>query len=74
MPIPMEQHATSVRIEDSVTIARPVAEVFDFYMDVRNLPRFLGDVVSVEPTGSRSSRWTIQGPFGVKVLLDLCRH
>jgi uncharacterized membrane protein len=66
MPIAKEQRA-STRIEGSVIIARPVAEVFSFYKDVRNLPRFLGDVVSVKPTGPRSSRWTIQGPFGVKI-------
>jgi uncharacterized membrane protein len=65
MSVSTEQHA-SVRIEDSVIIGRPVAEVFAFYKDVRNLPRFLGDVISVEPTGPRSSRWTIQGPFGVR--------
>ncbi len=54
------------RIEDRIEIERPVAEVFGFYRDFRNLPRFLGDVMAVEPTGPRSSRWTIRGPLGVQ--------
>jgi uncharacterized protein YndB with AHSA1/START domain len=36
-------------IDATVTIRRPVEEVFAFYRDFRNLPRFLGDVVAVEP-------------------------
>jgi uncharacterized membrane protein len=53
-------------IEASVHIKRPVGDVFSFYRDFRNLPRFLGDVVAVEPTGPATSRWTIQGPLGVR--------
>jgi uncharacterized membrane protein len=55
------------RIEASVTIGRPVGEVFDFYRDFRNLPSFLGDVMAVEQTGPATSRWTIQGPLGIRV-------
>lgn len=54
-------------IEASVVIHRPVAEVFEFYRDFRNLPRFLGDVTAIEPIGPATSRWTIQGPFGLRV-------
>ena len=53
-------------IEASVQIHRDVGEVFHFYRDFRNLPRFLGDVMLVEPTGPTTSRWTIQGAFGVQ--------
>src|SRR5215813_5650176 len=51
----------------SVTIQRPVENVFAFYRDFRNLPSFLGDVMAVEPTGPATSRWTIEGPFGIRV-------
>src|SRR5262249_19641739 len=37
-----------------------------FYRDFRNLPRFLGDVLAVEPTGPTTSRWTVQGPLGLR--------
>jgi uncharacterized membrane protein len=53
-------------IEASVIIQRPVEEVFAFYRDFRNLPRFLGDVMAVEQIDPVTSRWTIQGPFGIR--------
>ena len=55
------------QIEASVTIQRPVSEVFAFYRDFKNLPSFLGDVMEIEPTGPASSRWTIESPFGIRV-------
>jgi uncharacterized membrane protein len=58
---------SSSRIEDSILIERPLAEVFAFYRDARNLSRFLGDVVDVEPLDARTSRWTIEGPLGIRV-------
>ena len=66
----MQTHLTSSsknQIEATVTIQRPVSEVFAFYRDFRNLPSFLGDVMEVEPTGPATSRWTIEGPFGIRV-------
>lgn len=54
------------QIEATVTIQRPVSEVFAFYRDFKNLPSFLGDVMEIEPTGPATSRWTIEGPFGIR--------
>lgn len=53
-------------IEASVTIQRPVGEVFRFYRDFKNLTSFLGDVMAIEQTGPATSRWTIQGPLGIR--------
>lgn len=53
-------------IEASVVIRRPREEVFRFYRDFRNLPRFLGDVMAVEQVGPATFRWRIQGPLGVR--------
>jgi uncharacterized membrane protein len=53
-------------IEASVTIRRPVEKVFGFYRDFGNLPSFLGDVMAIEQIGPRTSRWTIQGPLGIR--------
>ena len=53
--------------EASVTIKRPVEDVFKFYRDFKNLPSFLGDVMTVEQIDPSTSRWTIQGPLGIRV-------
>jgi uncharacterized membrane protein len=54
-------------VDARITIRRPVGEVFRFYRNFANLPRFLGDVMSIEPISSTRSRWTIQGPLGVRL-------
>ena len=53
-------------IEAGVSIHCAVAKVFRFNRDFQNLPRFLGDVIAVEQTGPAASRWTIQGPLGIR--------
>jgi len=63
----MSASPDSNAIEAIVSICRPVDEVFNFYRDFRNLPSFLGDVVAVEPRGPAVFRWTMQGPFGIRV-------
>jgi uncharacterized membrane protein len=59
--------ASPQAITATVTIARPVEEVFGFYRDFTNLPRFLGDVMHVEQQNAATSRWTIQGPLGLRL-------
>jgi uncharacterized membrane protein len=53
-------------ITSSVVIRRPVEQVFNFYRDFENLPSFLGDVMKIEQIDAATSRWTIQGPFGIQ--------
>jgi len=53
-------------IEATVTIQRPVEKVFEFYRDFKNLPSFLGDVMAIEQIDPATSRWTIQGPLGIR--------
>ncbi|WP_049565203.1 SRPBCC family protein [Streptomyces sp. SBT349] len=54
-------------VEAVVTIRRPPSDVFAFYRDFSNLPRFLGDVMAVELKDPVTSRWTVQGPMGLRV-------
>ena len=53
-------------IEARVTIQRAIGEVFRFYRDFKNLPSFLGDVMTIEQIAPATSRWTIQGPLGIR--------
>lgn len=52
--------------EGRITIQRPVEKVFEFYRNFKNLPTFLGDVMAIDETGPATSRWTIQGPLGIR--------
>lgn len=53
-------------IEASVGIDCPAEDVFKYYRNFENLPSFLGDVMAVEQIGPATSRWTIQGPLGIR--------
>jgi len=61
-PLPRDENT----IEASITVRRAVEDVFEFYRDFRDLPSFLGDVMVIEQLGPATSRWTIQGPLGIR--------
>jgi uncharacterized membrane protein len=48
----------------TVTIAKPRSEVFAFWRDFANLPKFMANVKSVEAAGPDVTVWTIAGPAG----------
>jgi uncharacterized membrane protein len=52
---------------ESVTIARPAAELFAFWREVANLPRFMENLASVQQIDDRRSRWTVKAPAGKTV-------
>jgi uncharacterized membrane protein len=53
----------------TVTINRPRAELYAFWRDFGNLPRFMTHVKAVETEGDLT-RWTIAGPMGREVRLE----
>jgi uncharacterized membrane protein len=48
----------------TVTINRPRHELFAFWRDFRNLPRFMENIESVEVRDDRRSHWRIASPGG----------
>lgn len=60
----------SVRIEESVTIDRPVEEVYRDWHDIESLPRILTNIVSVRDGGNGRSHWVATGPMGKMVDWD----
>ncbi len=54
----------------STTIRQPVAEVYAFWRDFQNLPRFMAHLESVETTGDRRSHWVARAPAGRTVEWD----
>ena len=58
--------ATSIR---AVMINRPREELYAFWRDFRNLPRFMENVKSVELLESGRSSWLVAGPAGSEIEL-----
>ncbi|WP_219420259.1 SRPBCC family protein [Pseudonocardia nigra] len=51
----------------SVTVNRPPGEVYAFWRDLQNLPRFMAHVEDVTTVGQGRSRWTATAPGGRQV-------
>ncbi len=58
------------RVEGNVEIAAPVEEVYGYWEDLENLPRFMSNVDEVRSTGPDTTHWKIRGPLGAKVEFD----
>lgn len=58
-------HNSGMRIEKVVTIGLPPNEVYEFWRDLENLPRFMRHLESVQITGARTSHWKAVGPGGI---------
>lgn len=59
-----------VHVRESLTIARPVDEVYRFWRNLSNLPRFMRHLEQVEELDRTRSRWTVRGPAGMSVSWD----
>ena len=55
-----------VSVEHAATINKPIGEVYAFWRDFQNFPRFMRHLVSVEVTGERQSLWRATGPAGTR--------
>jgi uncharacterized membrane protein len=60
----------AVKIEQSITINRPAEEVYRFWRNFENLPKFMKHVESVVVKNDRHSHWVAKAPLGMKVEWD----
>lgn len=63
-----EESLAEIRITEVMTIERPRGEVYDFWRDVENLPKFMRHLESVRRMDERRSVWTARAPKGMKTL------
>jgi uncharacterized membrane protein len=56
--------AGGVMIDESVTINRPIGELYRFWRNLENLPRFMHHLESVERITETLSRWRARAPAG----------
>jgi len=62
--------STGVLVEKFVTINRSPQQVYDFWRNLENLPKFMKHLESVQVTGDNTSHWKARGPAGVPVEWD----
>ena len=73
-PVASVGRGQGVKVEESVTINRPVLEVYRFWRNFENLPRFMDHLESVTVIDDTRSHWVAKGPAGTKVEWDAIIH
>jgi uncharacterized membrane protein len=63
-------HSDRAAAFEAVTIDRPPDELYRFWHNFENLPRFMNNLESVRVTGDRRSHWVAKGPAGTTVEWD----
>jgi uncharacterized membrane protein len=57
-------------VEESVTINKPIAEIYRFWRNFENLPQFMEHLESVAVREEGITHWVAKGPAGVNVEWD----
>jgi uncharacterized membrane protein len=67
VPYERPRRSSRVRVERVTTVNKPVHEVYEFWREFQNFPRFMRHLESVEVLGDRRSRWRAKAPAGQTV-------
>jgi len=59
-----------IDVQKAITIVAPIDDVFAFFTNYENFPRFMSHVREVRDTGNNGSHWVVDGPAGVPVEWD----
>jgi len=54
----------------SITVNKPIAEVYAFWKNPANYPQFISSLESVQVTGEGRSHWKVKAPIGLTVEWD----
>ena len=60
-----QDKASHVNIRVNSVIDKPISEVYNFWRDLENLPKFMNHLESVKPLSYTTSQWTAKGPAGI---------
>jgi uncharacterized membrane protein len=59
-----------VHVRESISLEKPIGEVYRFWRRLENLPRFMGYLERVTEIDQRRSHWVARGPGGIRVEWD----
>ena len=63
-----------IKVEQSVLVNRPAQELYRFWRNFENLPRFMDHLESVTVLDENRSHWVAKAPAGTKVEWDATIH
>jgi uncharacterized membrane protein len=59
-----------VTVEAAVTVNKPIAEVYRYYRNLENHPRFVSHLETVQSLEDGRSHWVAKAPFGTSIEWD----
>ena len=69
-PAPNDYFQRGIHVEESFTINKPAAELFAFWRNLENLPKFTEHLKEVRQTDQKHSHWKHEGVAGFKAEWD----
>lgn len=59
-----------IRVDHEIHVNKAIDDVYSFWRELGNLPRFMDHLESVKVINDRLSHWTAKGPIGINVEWD----
>lgn len=63
-------HGAGIKVEKSVIINKPAAELYQYWRNLENLPRFMKHLEAVQKLDEKRSHWIAKAPMGYQVEWD----
>jgi uncharacterized membrane protein len=73
-PVTSVRRGEGVRVDERIVLNRPRSEVYRFWRNFENLPRFMDHLESVTVLDEERSHWVAKGPAGTRVEWDAVIH
>jgi uncharacterized membrane protein len=73
-PVASVDRGQGIKVDHSVSVNRPADEVYRFWRNLENLPRFMDHLEAVVVIDEDRSHWIAKGPAGTKVEWDAEIH
>ena len=73
-PVASVHRGEGIRVDKTVTVYRPVAELYRYWRNFENLPRIMRHVNSVTVQDQYRSHWVVDGPAGTQFEWDAEIH
>lgn len=73
-PVASVPRGQGLKVEQSVIIDRKPEELYAYWRDFENLPRFMNHLEAVTATGQDRSHWAVKGPAGTLIEWDAEIH
>ena len=58
------------RVQESIEVQAPIQDVYSYWSNFQNFPRFMENIEEVRMTGEDTSHWKVKGPLGTSVEFD----